>query len=231
VRLTVPNGILLFGPPGCGKTYIARQLAEELGYFYQEVFPSEIGGTYIHQTALRIRDIFASAADRAPSVLFIDEFEGMVPSRAGLSSDNSHRAEEVNEFLKQIESCSAHCILLIAASNEPWRIDSAIQRTGRLDMKFLIGPPDLPARVAMLRFHLKGRPLDPGVDIPTLAERLVGYSASDLSFLVDQAARIALRSRSPISTHHLWKAMNSVPASITKADEERYESFSQRGTQ
>ena len=82
-RLTIPNGILLYGPPGCGKTYIARQLAEELGFKFFEVIPSEVGSPYIHDTTLRIRDIFKRAADQAPSVVFVDEFEALVPSRKG----------------------------------------------------------------------------------------------------------------------------------------------------
>ena len=228
-RLGIPNGILLFGPPGCGKTYIAHQLAEELDYFYQEVFPSEVGGTYIHETALKVRELFDRAADQAPAILFIDEFEGLVPSRSGLRADQSYTAEEVNEFLKQIESCAAKRILLIAATNEPWRIDAAVQRTGRLDIKAYVGPPDVTARTAMLKFHLCGRPLAAGIDALTLAKTLSGYSASDLKFLVDQAARIALRSRVPINTEHLWEAVNKVPASISTEDEERYKTFGERG--
>jgi transitional endoplasmic reticulum ATPase len=175
--------------------------------------------------------LFDKAAQQAPSVLFIDEFEGLVPSRSGLRSDQPYTAEEVNEFLKQIESCAARRILLIAASNEPWRIDPAIQRTGRLDIKVLIGPPDIAARTAMLKFHLHGRPVDAGIDASTFAKALVGYSASDLKFLVDQAARIALRSRIPIKTEHLWEAVKTVPASISIEDEERYNTFRERGAQ
>jgi ATPase family associated with various cellular activities (AAA) len=230
-RLEIPNGILLFGPPGCGKTFIARQLAEELGYFYREVSPSDVGGTYIHETALRTREIFEIAAKHAPSVLFIDEFEGLAPSRGGLRGDQVHTNEEVNELLKQIESCAQRKILLVAATNEPWRIDPAVQRSGRLDLKILVGPPDVEARAAMLRFHLHGRLVDPRIDVVTLAKTLVGYAASDLKFLVDQAARLAKKPRAPISTEHLWQAVKSVPASISGRDEERYERFGERGSQ
>lgn len=228
-KIGIPNGILLFGPPGCGKTYIARQLAEELDYAFWEVFPSQIGGTYIHETALKIREVFSSAAERAPSVIFIDEFEGLVPHRSELSAHQEARAEEVNEFLKQIESCAAKQILLIAATNEPWKIDPAVQRSGRLDKKLYVGPPDSEARAALLRFHLHGRPVEASVDIVTLAGNLAGYSASDVKLLVDEAAKLAFKSRVPINSDHLWAAIGKVPASISIEQEERYQAFAQRG--
>jgi transitional endoplasmic reticulum ATPase len=100
-----------------------------------------------------------------------------------------------------------------------------------LDLKILVGAPDIEARTAMLRFHLHDRLVDPRIDVATLAKTLVGYAASDLKFLVDQAARIAMRSHAQISTDHLWQAVKSVPASISSEDEERYERFGGRGAQ
>src|SRR5262249_9654005 len=131
--LTVPNGMLLFGPPGCGKTYIAKQLAEELDYSFIEVIPSEVAGIYIHQSVLKIREIFESAEEKAPSIVFIDEFEAFVPSRAELGATQQHKSEEVNELLVQLSNCAERNIFLIAATNEPGKIDHAIRRTGRLD--------------------------------------------------------------------------------------------------
>ena len=228
--LTIPNGILLFGPPGCGKTYIARQLAEELNYFFKEVFPSEIGSTFIHDTTLKIRETFDTAAEHAPALLFVDEFEAMVPARRALGAHQHHTSEEVSEFLKQLESCAARRIVLIAATNEPWKIDSAVIRTGRLDKLIYVPAPDATARAAMLRFHLYGRRQCAGIDIVSFADTLPGYSASDRKMVVDEAARRARKARQPISEGHLRAAARElVPPSVTARDELRFLAFGQRG--
>jgi transitional endoplasmic reticulum ATPase len=228
-RLTIPNGILLYGPPGCGKTYIARQLAEELGFKFFEVIPSEVGSPYIHDTTLRIRDIFKRAADQAPSVLFVDEFEALVPSRADLGGHQQYKSEEVNEFLAHLSGCAEKQILVMAATNEPQKIDIAILRTGRLDIHAYVGPPDAEARAEMLSLHLGGRPAEPDIDITAIATGLDGYSASDIKFLVDEAAREALEHGVPISTTLIDEAKRRVPASVTKDEQERFQSFGQRG--
>jgi AAA+ superfamily predicted ATPase len=227
--LGIPNGILLFGPPGCGKTYISRQLAEEMNYFFKEIYPSEIGSTFIHETTLKIREVFDLAFQNAPAIIFIDEFESMVPARKNLGAHQQHTAEEVSEFLKQLEACADRKILLIAASNEPWKIDPAMQRTGRLDKKIYVGPPDRNARAEMLRFHLYGRRMS-DIDVAVLAESLAGYSASDIKLLVDEAARLARRSRVPISEDHIRTAAKErVFPSVAPEDEQKYLTFGQRG--
>jgi SpoVK/Ycf46/Vps4 family AAA+-type ATPase len=228
--LTIPNGILLFGPPGCGKTFISRALAEEMDFYFAEVFPSEIGSTFIHGTTLKIRELFDTAADRAPSIVFVDEFEGMVPARRELAAHQHQTAEEVSEFLKQLETCAERQILLIAATNEPWKIDPAVQRTGRLDKRIYVGPPDAAARAAILRFHLYGRRVG-AIDVEGLAKSLDGYSAADLKVLVDEAARLARKARAPIAEDDLRKAARErVPPSISAQEEQRFQAFEQRGT-
>lgn len=227
--LTVPNGVLLYGPPGCGKTYISRQLAEELGQYFVEIIPSEIASPYIHGSTIRIRDVFETAVEHAPSVLFIDEFEALVPSRAELGGFQQYKAEEVNEFLAHLNSCAEKKIFVIAATNEPHKIDAAVRRTGRLDKLIYVGPPDVEARVEMLRLHLSHRPVDHAVDVLAIAEVLVGYSASDIKFLVDEAARFALGRGAPISTEIIMEARRRVPPSVTKQDEQRYQEFTSRG--
>lgn len=227
--LTVPNGILLYGPPGCGKTYIARQLAEALGHFFVEIIPSEIASPYIHQSVLRIRELFDTAAAHAPSVVFIDEFEALVPSRAGLGGHQQYKSEEVNEFLAHLNSCTGKQIFVIAATNEPEKIDTAVRRTGRLDKLIYVGPPDVEARAEMLRMHLAGRPVSESLEVRAIVERLEGYSASDIKFFVDEAARSALEREAPISTENLLEALGRVPPSVTKDDEARYKAFTSRG--
>jgi AAA+ superfamily predicted ATPase len=228
-RVSVPNGMLFYGPPGCGKTYVARCLAEELGYFFQYCRPSDVASPYIHDTVRKIRELFTAAIEKAPSVLFIDEFEAFVPARSELGGFQHYKAEEVNEFLANLEGCAEKNVLVIAATNEPDRIDPAVRRTGRFDKLIYIPPPDAEARAAMLVHHLEGRPLADSIGAEGIAAILDGYSASDIKFLTDEAARMALARSEPISTETLLAAMGRVPPSITKEDEERYSLFRSRG--
>ena len=230
--ITIPNGILMYGPPGCGKTFVAQRLAAELNYNFFEISPASVGSPYIHESTLKIQQLFANAAESAPALMFIDEFEGLVPARAGLGGLQQHKAEEVNEWLVQIGSCAERRILFVAATNEPWSIDAAIQRSGRLDKKIYIGPPDIDAIAEMLLFHLKGRLATPNIDVAGFASEIggAGYSASDLKLMVDEAAKLAMRSDSPISHEHLVKsALEKVSPSISIEVQNSYQSFAGRG--
>lgn len=227
-RISIPNGILFYGPPGCGKTFVAQRLAGELNYNFTEVSPGTIASSYVHGTVSKVRSIFEQAARGAPALLFVDEFEGMVPSRRQLGSEDQYKSEEVNEWLVQIGSCVERKILFIAATNEPWKIDEAIMRTGRLDKKVYIGPPDCEAIGEMLRFHLEGRPVTSTDVSQIFADQIQGqgYSASDLKALADEAAKMALKERSPISVNHLERAaVERVPPSISKEQEDVYLTF------
>jgi hypothetical protein len=227
--LSIPNGVLMYGPPGCGKTYIARQLAEELGHYFVEVIPSEVAGMYIHQSVIKIRELFDTAAEHAPTVLFIDEFEALVPPRDQLGGHQQYKAEEVNEFLAQLGTCADRNVFVIAATNQPERIDAAVRRTGRLDKHVYVGPPDADARREMLCLHLEGRPIAPDLDLAALAAMLDGYSASDLRFLVDEAARDALRARTDIGRGCFVSAMGRIRASVTPQVAAQYQSIEERG--
>ena len=176
-----------------------------------------------------IRDVFNSAAEHAPSVLFIDEFEALVPSRADLGGHQQYKSEEVNEFLAHLNECAEKKIFVIAATNEPHKIDAAVRRTGRLDKLIYVGPPDEEARREMLALHLRGRPLSDDLTLDRLSKALEGYSASDLRFLVDEAAREALKTNALISYEFFQSAMRRVPPSISPDIEARYQSIQQRG--
>jgi AAA+ superfamily predicted ATPase len=227
--LSIPNGILLYGPPGCGKTYIARQLAEELGHYFVEIIPSELASPYIHQSVIRIRELFDAAAEQAPAVVFIDEFEALVPAREGLGGHQQYKAEEVNEFLAHLNSCSEKRIFVIAATNQPQKIDAAVRRTGRLDKLIYVGPPDAEARREMLALHLQGRPVAADFDVRALADTLDGYSASDIRFLVDEAARDALKTRQEVNGISFRSAITRVQPSVTPEIEAQHRSIEQRG--
>jgi len=227
--LSIPNGILLYGPPGCGKTYIARLLAEELGHHFVEIIPSELASPFIHQSVIRIRDLFDEAAEHAPSIVFIDEFEALVPPRSELGGHQQYKAEEVNEFLAHLNSCAEKKIFVIAATNQPEKIDPAVRRTGRLDKLIYVGPPDTEARSEMLALHLNARPVASDLNLGSLAEQLGGYSASDIRLLVDEAARDAFKRQQDINQESFRFAMSRVHPSVSAKVEAQYLSIEQRG--
>ena len=227
--LSVPNGILLYGPPGCGKTYIARALAEELGHHFLEIVPSELASPYVHGSVIRIREVFDEAAQNAPAVIFIDEFEALVPVRSDLGGFQQHKAEEVNEVLTHLNSASERNIFVVAATNQPELIDPAIRRTGRLDKLIYVSPPDREARHEMLQLHLAKRPVSSSIDLEALSARLLGYSASDIRFLVDEAARNALIRNVEIDGSSFELAIARITPSIPPEMERQYQSIEQRG--
>ena len=188
--LSIPNGMLLFGPPGCGKTFIAERFGEELGFAFRKISPSTVANTYIHGTQEKIAQLFDAARNEAPCVLFLDEVDALVPSRSG---ELSHAyAAEVNEWLVQMSNCGEAGIFLLAATNQPRRIDQAVLRAGRIDKVVYVGPPDHEARRAMFEIHLSQRPLEEIIDFNELARLTAARIASDIRLLVDEAARDAL---------------------------------------
>jgi AAA+ superfamily predicted ATPase len=218
-KLTIPNGILMYGPPGCGKTFIARHLADELNYDFFEIVPSTLASTYVHGTVEKIQQAFAEAARHAPAMIFVDEFESLVPNRTSISAEHAYKAEEVNEWLVQLNECSARNLIFVAATNCPAGIDPAVLRTGRIDKKIFVGPPDREAIQQMLLHHLQGRPVSTSSRIPVIAAQLenLGYSASDLKALSDEASRAAMRDDLPISDEHFLVAAARVPASLSSS--------------
>ena len=218
-RLTPPNGMLLYGPPGCGKTYFAEKFAEESHFNYMVVNGSDVGSTYIHGTQGKIAALFKEAEAKAPTVLCFDEFDSFVPARGGEAA--RHRPEEVNEFLSQLNNCAQRGIFVIGTTNRMDMIDPAVLRKGRLDLLVEVPAPDQETRRLMFTHHLKGRPLAKDIDTGRLAELTDGYASSDIAFIVNDAALVAALADEAISQRHLEDAIRCNPSSLSRKDVRR----------
>lgn len=222
-KVSVPNGIMFYGPPGCGKTFIAERFAEEVDYSFYQIRPSDLASTYIHGTQEKIGQLFREARKKAPSIIFIDEIDAIMPNRE-INMDHAY-ASEVNEFLAQMTECHQHGIFIIAATNAPEKIDPAILRTGRIDKVAYIGPPDYEARKEMFKLYLKERPIDTDINYETLANMTNNYVSSDIKFITNEASKKALQERTKIQQRHLANAIKQYPASISEKQIQKYEKF------
>ena len=213
-RLTPPNGMLLYGPPGCGKTFFAQKFAEESGFNYLLVNGSDLGSIYVHGTQGKIAELFKKAEESAPTVICFDEFDAFVPNRG--SQDASHKADEVNEFLSQLNNCAQRGIFVIGTTNRMELIDPAVLRKGRLDLHVEVPAPDKETRKKMFQIHLKDRPLEDNLDLDHLAEMTDGYASSDIAFLVNEAAMVAALADELIGEKFLEDAIRNNPSSLPK---------------
>lgn len=217
-RLMPPNGMLLYGPPGCGKTFFAQKFAEESGFNYMLVNGSDLGSSYVHGTQGKIAKLFEEAEKNAPTVICFDEFDSFVPSRGSTSAN--YRADEVNEFLSQLNNCSSRGIFVIGTTNRMDMIDPAVLRKGRLDLHVEIPAPDADTRQKMFEIHLKGRP-QKEIDLKKLTELTEGYASADIAFIVNEAAMIAALADEPIATHHLEESIKSNPSSLATQERKK----------
>jgi transitional endoplasmic reticulum ATPase len=192
-NLGLPNGMLLYGPPGCGKTFFAERFAEEAGYNFIKVVSSDIASIYVHGSQEKIGNLFKDAREKAPTILYFDELDAMVPNREKLN--NQSQSGEVNEFLSQLDNIGESGVFVIGSTNKPDLIDKAVLRAGRLEKWFYIPPPDLEARKSMFEIYLKDRPLDFGINYSKLAELTENYVSSDIKLLIDEASRKTIRDK------------------------------------
>ena len=220
--LTIPNGMLLYGPPGCGKTFFAKHFAEEVGFNYMEVKPSTLKSKWVNATQENIGKMFAEAEENAPTVIFIDEMNELVPNR---DNGNVHEMTlgAVNEMLAQMDRTGEKGIFIIGATNYPNMIDPAILRAGRLDKKYYLAPPDKKARELMLKMYLEKRPYDFGIDYEHLADLTQNYVSADLKLIVDDASRKALISKSKITQRILEEVIAATKPSLSDKELHKYE--------
>lgn len=187
----IGGGLLLYGPPGCGKTHIARATAGEVKANFISVGLHEILSMWIGQSENNLHDLFEQARRNAPSVLFIDEVDALAASRSDMKQSAGRQL--INQFLSELDGIdySNEGVLIMAATNAPWQLDSAFRRPGRFDKIVFVPPPDLEARKSILSLMLKDKPSD-GVDLNALAKKSDGLTGADLKSIVDSAVEATL---------------------------------------
>ncbi|MFH8497218.1 ATP-binding protein [Streptomyces coeruleorubidus] len=186
------GGLLLYGPPGCGKTFIARAVAGELGAAFLSVSVNDVLDMWIGNSERNMHEVFETARRQAPCVVFLDELDALGAKRSRTA--HSGMRNTVNQLLTEldgIDSAANEGVFVLAATNVPWDVDNALRRPGRLDRTILVLPPDGPAREAILRYHLRDRPIE-NVDLGKLVKATDGLSGADLAHVCEAAAERAL---------------------------------------
>jgi cell division protease FtsH len=198
IGATIPKGILLVGPPGTGKTMLARAVAGEAGVPFFSVSGSDFMEMFVGVGASRVRDLFATARKQSPAIVFVDEIDSIGRKRgAGLGGGHDEREQTLNQMLSEMDGFEpTEGVVVIAATNRPDVLDPALLRPGRFDRQIVVPLPDLEERLPILEVHAKGKPLDPSVDLHMVARGTPGMSGADLANLVNEAALHAVRRNS-----------------------------------
>ena len=220
--VTIPNGMLLYGPPGCGKTFISEKFCEEAGFNFFLVKTSDVTSTYKSGGEQKIGQLFKDAANNAPTVICFDEVDGIMPKRQSGES-SQHKNSEVNEYLSQINKCSERGIFVIATTNKPDMIDTAILRTGRLEVHVFVPPPGNIARKKIFELYLKNRYADNNIDYDKLASITNNYVASDIEFIINSASHTAAIKETPISMDIILDVIKEFKPSLNEEKLKEYE--------
>ena len=228
--ITPPRGILLYGPPGCGKTMLAKAVASESGANFISVKGPELLSKWFGESEQRIRDLFRKARQVAPSIIFLDEVDALVPKR-GMQYGTHATESVVSQILTEISGLEElKDVVVIAATNRPDMIDSALLRPGRIDRFVLIPAPDEKSRLEILKVHTKNMPLK-GVDLKLLSKKTVGLSGADLEALCREAAMDALRENiksKEVKIKNFDEALKKISPSISKEAIDFYNRFVER---
>jgi transitional endoplasmic reticulum ATPase len=220
-----PKGVLLYGPPGCGKTLLAKAVATESEANFIAVKGPEVLSKWVGESERAIREIFSKARQAAPCVVFFDEIDSIVPRR-GYRYDSGVTDRIVNQLLTEMDGLEKlEGVVVIGATNRPDILDPALLRPGRFDRLVYVPPPDRAARLEILKVHTRRMPLAEDVDLERIAETTEGYTGADLAALCREAAILALREAgkpTKVEMRHFLKAIEVVKPSVTKEDLERY---------
>ena len=209
----IPKGVLLVGPPGTGKTLLAKAIAGEAGVPFFSIAASEFVEMFVGVGASRVRDLFKRAKEKAPCIIFIDEIDAVGRQRgAGIGGGNDEREQTLNQLLTEMDGFQDNSgVILLAATNRPDVLDTALMRPGRFDRRIVVDLPDRRGREQILAVHARSRPLDPEVSLSDWASRTPGFSGADLSNLLNEAAILtARRDRQTIDDQALNDALERI---------------------
>ncbi|BAY24894.1 ATP-dependent metalloprotease FtsH [Calothrix sp. NIES-2100] len=197
VGARIPKGVLLVGPPGTGKTLLAKAIAGEAGVPFFSISGSEFVEMFVGVGASRVRDLFKKAKDNAPCIIFIDEIDAVGRQRgAGIGGGNDEREQTLNQLLTEMDGFEGNTgIIIIAATNRPDVLDSALLRPGRFDRQVTVDAPDIKGRLEILQVHARNKKLDPSVSLDAIARRTPGFTGADLANLLNEAAILTARRR------------------------------------
>lgn len=229
--ITPPRGVLLYGPPGCGKTLIAKALANESKANFITVKGPEVISKWVGESEKAIRIIFKKAKQVSPAIIFLDEIDAIARMRGGISGDSGVTERVVNQLLTSMDGLeSLEGVVVLGATNRPDMLDPALLRAGRFDRLLLIPVPDRDARLEILRVHTKKMPLNKEVHLEELADELEGYSGADIQSLCREAGVLAMkekRKKKQVTLEHFHEARKSVRPSINPETNKFYETIGQ----
>ena len=211
----IPRGVLLVGPPGTGKTLMARAVAGEAGVPFFSISGSEFVEMFVGVGASRVRDLFDQAKRNSPCIVFVDEIDAVGRQRgAGLGGSHDEREQTLNQILVEMDGFDTNTnVIVVAATNRPDVLDPALLRPGRFDRQVILDRPDMRGRVAILKVHVKGKPLDKSVDLEGVARQSPGFSGADLANLMNEAAILAARrNKKSIGTPEFQEALDRIIA-------------------
>jgi cell division protease FtsH len=216
----IPKGVLLVGPPGTGKTLLARAVAGEAGVTFFQMSGAEFVEMFVGVGAARVRDLFAQAKAQAPCIIFIDELDALGKARGagGMMGGNDEREQTLNQLLVEMDGFDPRMgVIIMAATNRPEILDSALLRPGRFDRQILVDRPDVAGRFEILKIHAEGITMEPSMDLQAVARRTPGFVGADLANLLNEAALLAARRDKPaVGMKEIDDAVDRIIAGLEK---------------